>query len=158
MRTRQRLNIHATHLFVCFFKLTWKRACLCTKYIPTPILLSAVPCNSCACSAGSHAPGCLCRYSILANLLKSLLTAPNTFLNHALKGCQHLTSHTPSQSSSASRMALLETSKYPQGSVLGGMNPDLASERQTASFSVEKLTAWLDGGAEHTRIRRAVGE
>ncbi|NWR79065.1 ACOX2 oxidase, partial [Centropus unirufus] len=39
-----------------------------------------------------------------------------------------------------------------------GVNPDLASERQTASFSVEKLTAWLDGGAEHTRIRRAVVE
>ncbi|KFO80649.1 Peroxisomal acyl-coenzyme A oxidase 2, partial [Cuculus canorus] len=38
------------------------------------------------------------------------------------------------------------------------VNPDLASERQTASFSVEKLTAWLDGGAEHTRIRRAVVE
>ncbi|NXI39717.1 ACOX2 oxidase, partial [Galbula dea] len=38
------------------------------------------------------------------------------------------------------------------------MNPDLASERQTASFSVEKLTAWLDGGAEYTRMRRAVVE
>ncbi|NWY55330.1 ACOX2 oxidase, partial [Chionis minor] len=38
------------------------------------------------------------------------------------------------------------------------VNPDLASERQTASFSVEKLTAWLDGGAEHTRLRRAVVE
>ncbi|NWU94842.1 ACOX2 oxidase, partial [Upupa epops] len=36
------------------------------------------------------------------------------------------------------------------------MNPDLASERQTASFSVEKLTALLDGGAERTRMRRAV--
>lgn len=64
----------------------------------------------------------------------------------------------PSQSSSASRMALLQTSKYLQGSGPGGVNPDLASERQTASFSVEKLTAWLDGGAEHTRLRRAVGE
>ncbi|KAM6059619.1 peroxisomal acyl-coenzyme A oxidase 2 isoform 5-T5 [Theristicus caerulescens] len=62
------------------------------------------------------------------------------------------------KSSSASRMALLETGKYSQGSVLGSVNPDLASERQTASFSVEKLTAWLDGGAEHTRIRRAVVE
>ncbi|NXC16136.1 ACOX2 oxidase, partial [Corythaeola cristata] len=38
------------------------------------------------------------------------------------------------------------------------VNPDLAIERQTASFSVEKLTAWLDGGAEHTRMRRAVVE
>lgn len=56
-------------------------------------------------------------------------------------------------------MALLETSKYPQGShLLGSVNPDLASERQTASFSVEKLTALLDGGAEQMRIRRAVGE
>ncbi|XP_009984459.1 PREDICTED: peroxisomal acyl-coenzyme A oxidase 2 [Tauraco erythrolophus] len=50
-------------------------------------------------------------------------------------------------------MALLETGKH---SVLGSVNPDLAIERQTASFSVEKLTAWLDGGAEHTRMRRAV--
>ncbi|XP_069721789.1 peroxisomal acyl-coenzyme A oxidase 2 [Phaenicophaeus curvirostris] len=55
-------------------------------------------------------------------------------------------------------MALPETSKYSQGSVFSSVNPDLASERQTASFSVEKLTAWLDGGAEHTRIRRAVVE
>ncbi|NXH13619.1 ACOX2 oxidase, partial [Bucco capensis] len=38
------------------------------------------------------------------------------------------------------------------------INPDIASERQTASFSVEKLMAWLDGSAEHTRIRRAVVE
>ncbi|PKU37735.1 peroxisomal acyl-coenzyme a oxidase 2 [Limosa lapponica baueri] len=53
-------------------------------------------------------------------------------------------------------MALMETGKYSQGSVLGSVNPDLASERQTASFSVEKLTAWLDGGAEQTRLRRAV--
>lgn len=62
------------------------------------------------------------------------------------------------QSSAGSRMALLETSKHSQGSVLGSVNPDLSSERQTASFSVEKLTALLDGGAEQTRIRRAVGE
>ncbi|XP_069668108.1 peroxisomal acyl-coenzyme A oxidase 2 isoform X3 [Haliaeetus albicilla] len=55
-------------------------------------------------------------------------------------------------------MALMETGKYPQGSVLGSVNPDLASERQTASFSVEKLTAWLDGGVEHTQLRRAVVE
>uniref|UniRef100_A0A672UVA5 Acyl-coenzyme A oxidase n=1 Tax=Strigops habroptila TaxID=2489341 RepID=A0A672UVA5_STRHB len=46
---------------------------------------------------------------------------------------------------------------YSQGSALGGVNPDLASERQTPSFSVEKLTALLDGGEENTRIRRAVG-
>ncbi|OPJ71943.1 peroxisomal acyl-coenzyme A oxidase 2 isoform A [Patagioenas fasciata monilis] len=58
----------------------------------------------------------------------------------------------------ASRMSLLDTSKYSQGSVLGSVNPDLASERRTASFSVEKLTARLDGGAEQTRIRRAVVE
>ncbi|NWW88580.1 ACOX2 oxidase, partial [Rhynochetos jubatus] len=38
------------------------------------------------------------------------------------------------------------------------VNPDLASERQTASFSVEELTARLDGSAEHTRMRRAVVE
>lgn len=100
----------------------------------------------------------LCRYIILADALKPLLAAPNTFTSHPLKGCQRLTSPIPSQSSSASRMALLETGKYSQGSVLGSVNPDLASERQTASFSVEKLTVWLDGGAEHTRIRRAVGE
>ncbi|XP_026713484.1 peroxisomal acyl-coenzyme A oxidase 2 [Athene cunicularia] len=55
-------------------------------------------------------------------------------------------------------MALLEPSKHSQGSVLGGVNPDLASERQTASFSVEKLTACLDGGEENTRQRRAVVE
>ncbi|XP_050169126.1 peroxisomal acyl-coenzyme A oxidase 2 [Myiozetetes cayanensis] len=55
-------------------------------------------------------------------------------------------------------MALLETSKYSQGTALGSVNPDLASERQTASFCVEKLTALLDGGAEQTRIRRAVVE
>lgn len=115
-------------------------------------------CNSCARSAGSRALGCLCGYSTFANLPKPLLAAPNTFINHPLKGCQRLTSPIPSQSGSASGMALLETGKYSQGSVLGGVNPDLASERQTASFSVEKLTAWLDGGAEHTRLRRAVGE
>ncbi|XP_029899458.1 peroxisomal acyl-coenzyme A oxidase 2 isoform X2 [Aquila chrysaetos chrysaetos] len=62
------------------------------------------------------------------------------------------------ETSSASRMALTETGKYSQGSVLGSVNPDIASERQTASFSVEKLTAWLDGGAERTRLRRAVVE
>ncbi|XP_069668106.1 peroxisomal acyl-coenzyme A oxidase 2 isoform X1 [Haliaeetus albicilla] len=89
---------------------------------------------------------------------KPLLAAPNTFSNHPLKGCQCLISPIPSQSSSASRMALMETGKYPQGSVLGSVNPDLASERQTASFSVEKLTAWLDGGVEHTQLRRAVVE
>ncbi|KFQ14038.1 Peroxisomal acyl-coenzyme A oxidase 2, partial [Leptosomus discolor] len=38
------------------------------------------------------------------------------------------------------------------------VNPDLASERQTASFSVEKLMVLLDGGVERTRIRRAVVE
>uniref|UniRef100_A0A8B9VIR2 Acyl-coenzyme A oxidase n=1 Tax=Anas zonorhyncha TaxID=75864 RepID=A0A8B9VIR2_9AVES len=55
-------------------------------------------------------------------------------------------------------MALLGTSKYAQGIGLSGVNPDLASERQTASFSVEGLTTLLDGGAEHTRVRRAVVE
>ncbi|XP_074951938.1 peroxisomal acyl-coenzyme A oxidase 2 isoform X3 [Phalacrocorax aristotelis] len=55
-------------------------------------------------------------------------------------------------------MALQENGKYLQGSVHGSVNPDLSSERLTASFSVEKLTAWLDGGAEHTRLRRAVVE
>ncbi|KFU89148.1 Peroxisomal acyl-coenzyme A oxidase 2, partial [Chaetura pelagica] len=38
------------------------------------------------------------------------------------------------------------------------VNPDIAGERQTASFSVEKLTALLDGGVEQTRMRRAVAE
>ncbi|NWS42333.1 ACOX2 oxidase, partial [Probosciger aterrimus] len=38
------------------------------------------------------------------------------------------------------------------------VNPDLASERQTPSFSVEKLTALLDGGEENTWVRRAVVE
>ncbi|XP_013804327.2 peroxisomal acyl-coenzyme A oxidase 2 [Apteryx mantelli] len=55
-------------------------------------------------------------------------------------------------------MALLDSSKHLQDSVLSGVNPDLASERLTASFSVEKLTARLDGGAEHTRMRRAIVE
>jgi len=141
-----------------FFKLTWKCAYLRPKYSPTPTLLSTLPCDSCARSAESRAPGCLCRYNALASLLTLLLAAPNTVTNHPLRGYQPLTSPIPSQSSSASRMALMETSKSSQGSVLGSVNPDLASERQTASFSVEKLTAWLDGGAEQTRMRRAVGE
>ncbi|XP_051483612.1 peroxisomal acyl-coenzyme A oxidase 2 isoform X2 [Apus apus] len=55
-------------------------------------------------------------------------------------------------------MVLLETGKHWQGSVLGSVNPDIASERQTASFSVEKLTARLDGSVEQTRMRRAVAE
>ncbi|NWU63567.1 ACOX2 oxidase, partial [Pterocles burchelli] len=38
------------------------------------------------------------------------------------------------------------------------VNPDIASERQTASFCVETLTAVLDGGVERTRSRRAVVE
>ncbi|NWX16319.1 ACOX2 oxidase, partial [Aegotheles bennettii] len=38
------------------------------------------------------------------------------------------------------------------------VNPDIASERQTPSFSVEELTTLLDGGVEQTRIRRAVAE
>lgn len=39
-----------------------------------------------------------------------------------------------------------------------GVNPDLDIERKTPSFNVEQLTNILDGGAENTRIRRAVGE
>uniref|UniRef100_A0A8C2YEP2 Acyl-coenzyme A oxidase n=1 Tax=Coturnix japonica TaxID=93934 RepID=A0A8C2YEP2_COTJA len=42
------------------------------------------------------------------------------------------------------------------GSGLARVNPDLASERLTASFCVPSLTAVLDGGAERTRVRRAV--
>lgn len=55
-------------------------------------------------------------------------------------------------------MALLDTTKDTQGSGLASVNPDLASERLTASFCVPGLTAVLDGGAERTRLRRAVGE
>ncbi|XP_067397371.1 peroxisomal acyl-coenzyme A oxidase 2 isoform X2 [Emydura macquarii macquarii] len=36
------------------------------------------------------------------------------------------------------------------------VNPDLEAERKTASFSVERLTTMLDGGAENTKTRRAV--
>ncbi|KAM9326328.1 peroxisomal acyl-coenzyme A oxidase 2 [Gastrophryne carolinensis] len=36
------------------------------------------------------------------------------------------------------------------------INPDLAEERQSPSFNVETLTNLLDGGAEHTRLRRSV--
>lgn len=53
-------------------------------------------------------------------------------------------------------MALLDTTKDTQGSGLTSVNPDLASERLTASFCVPGLTAVLDGGAERTRLRRAV--
>lgn len=53
-------------------------------------------------------------------------------------------------------MALLDTTKDTQGSGLTSVNPDLASERLTASFCVPRLTAVLDGGAERTRLRRAV--
>uniref|UniRef100_A0A8D0DV59 Acyl-coenzyme A oxidase n=1 Tax=Salvator merianae TaxID=96440 RepID=A0A8D0DV59_SALMN len=36
------------------------------------------------------------------------------------------------------------------------VNPDLEAERKTASFNIELLTNILDGGAENTRMRRAV--
>ncbi|XP_059800208.1 peroxisomal acyl-coenzyme A oxidase 2-like isoform X1 [Hypanus sabinus] len=41
-------------------------------------------------------------------------------------------------------------------SVCGAVNPDIDSERKAASFDVEKLVNFLDGGAERTRIRRSV--
>ncbi|OXB66220.1 hypothetical protein ASZ78_000645 [Callipepla squamata] len=53
-------------------------------------------------------------------------------------------------------MALLDATKDTQGFGLTNVNPDLASERLTGSFSVPRLTAVLDGGAERTRLRRAV--
>ncbi|KAM6121146.1 peroxisomal acyl-coenzyme A oxidase 2 [Pterocles gutturalis] len=55
-------------------------------------------------------------------------------------------------------MAQPEPSHYSQDLVHGHVNPDIASERQTASFCVETLTAVLDGGTERTRRRRAVVE
>ncbi|POI34990.1 hypothetical protein CIB84_001256 [Bambusicola thoracicus] len=55
-------------------------------------------------------------------------------------------------------MALLDTTKDTQGSGLASVNPDLASERLTASFCVPRLTAVLDGGAERTRLRRVVAD
>ncbi|XP_069795681.1 peroxisomal acyl-coenzyme A oxidase 2-like isoform X2 [Narcine bancroftii] len=36
------------------------------------------------------------------------------------------------------------------------VNPDIDSERKASSFDVEKLVNFLDGGADRTRIRRAV--
>ena len=38
------------------------------------------------------------------------------------------------------------------------MNPDIARERQRATFDVEKLTHILDGAPEKTRRRREIGE
>lgn len=38
------------------------------------------------------------------------------------------------------------------------MNPDIAKERQNATFNVEKLTNILDGSPEKTRRRREIGE
>ncbi|TFK11543.1 importin subunit alpha-4 [Platysternon megacephalum] len=53
-------------------------------------------------------------------------------------------------------MAQWNRSGYFRSSGSRDVNPDLEAERQTASFSVERLTAILDGGADNTRTRRAV--
>ncbi|XP_032637700.1 peroxisomal acyl-coenzyme A oxidase 2 isoform X1 [Chelonoidis abingdonii] len=55
-----------------------------------------------------------------------------------------------------SQMAQGNRSGYFRSSGSRDVNPDLEAERQTASFSVESLTAILDGGADNTRTRRAV--
>ncbi|XP_019392298.1 PREDICTED: peroxisomal acyl-coenzyme A oxidase 2 isoform X2 [Crocodylus porosus] len=46
--------------------------------------------------------------------------------------------------------------RYLRSSASRDVNPDLDIERKTPSFDVEKLTTILDGGAENTRVRRAV--
>mmetsp|Transcript_184 Transcript_184/g.249 ORF Transcript_184/g.249 Transcript_184/m.249 type:complete len:84 (-) Transcript_184:3-254(-) len=38
------------------------------------------------------------------------------------------------------------------------MNPDLENERAKATFSVERLTNMLDGGADRTKRRRQIEE
>ncbi|XP_048345795.1 peroxisomal acyl-coenzyme A oxidase 2-like [Sphaerodactylus townsendi] len=53
-------------------------------------------------------------------------------------------------------MALWDVIKGFQNSAGPDVNPDLDTERKTASFSVERLTNILDGGAENTQIRRKV--
>ncbi|KAL8212789.1 UNVERIFIED_CONTAM: hypothetical protein K2H54_058684 [Gekko kuhli] len=53
-------------------------------------------------------------------------------------------------------MALWNVSKGFQSSTGQDVNPDLDIERKTTSFSVERLTNILDGGAENTQIRRKV--
>ncbi|XP_073206996.1 peroxisomal acyl-coenzyme A oxidase 2 isoform X3 [Lepidochelys kempii] len=55
-----------------------------------------------------------------------------------------------------SQMAQWNRSGYFRSSGSRDVNPDLQAERQTASFSVERLTTILDGGADNTRTRRAV--
>ncbi|XP_048345794.1 peroxisomal acyl-coenzyme A oxidase 2-like isoform X2 [Sphaerodactylus townsendi] len=53
-------------------------------------------------------------------------------------------------------MAAWDVDKGFQNSTGPDVNPDLDTERKTASFSVERLTNILDGGAENTQIRRKV--
>ncbi|XP_044307997.1 peroxisomal acyl-coenzyme A oxidase 2 isoform X2 [Varanus komodoensis] len=55
------------------------------------------------------------------------------------------------------KMTTQKVFKNFQNSAGQDVNPDLDTERKTASFSVERLTNILDGGAECTQIRRAVG-
>lgn len=55
-------------------------------------------------------------------------------------------------------MAWQNVSKDFQSPTGQDVNPDLDIERKTASFSVERLTNILDGGAENTEIRRKVGK
>uniref|UniRef100_A0A8C8SXE2 Acyl-coenzyme A oxidase n=1 Tax=Pelusios castaneus TaxID=367368 RepID=A0A8C8SXE2_9SAUR len=53
-------------------------------------------------------------------------------------------------------MAQTRMHGYFRSSSSRDVNPDLEAERKTASFSVERLTTILDGGAENTKTRRAV--
>nr|XP_056708403.1 peroxisomal acyl-coenzyme A oxidase 2 [Euleptes europaea] len=53
-------------------------------------------------------------------------------------------------------MAFQNVNKGFQSSAGQDVNPDLDIERKIASFSVERLTNILDGGAENTQIRRKV--
>ncbi|CAI5767619.1 peroxisomal acyl-coenzyme A oxidase 2 [Podarcis lilfordi] len=53
-------------------------------------------------------------------------------------------------------MASWNANKNIQNSTRQIVNPDLDIERKTASFSVERLTNILDGGAEKTQMRRTV--
>ena len=40
----------------------------------------------------------------------------------------------------------------------GMINPDIQKERDSASFQVEKLTHFLDGGQHKTEQRKSVGK
>lgn len=38
------------------------------------------------------------------------------------------------------------------------VNPDIAKERQNASFSSEKIAEWLYGGADKLKTKRELGK